>query len=58
MLGTCLTATIIVVEVGLVGYNLHKQGVFKDLKNKFTKQVNDTVETVIQPQLKELSWKH
>ncbi len=54
MLGTCITAGIITIEVGLVAYNLHKQGVFKELRNKFTKQVRDTV---TQPDLKELKWK-
>lgn len=57
MLGTVATASIIVIEIGLVGYNLHKQGVFIELKKKLTKQVSSTVETVIQPKLKGLTWK-
>lgn len=55
MLSTCLTATVIVIEVGIVGYNLHKQGVFKNLKKKFTKQVSNTVDNVTQPILKRIS---
>ena len=57
MLGTALTAGIIAIEVGLVAYNLHKQGVFTEMKNKWTKKVTSTAKTVVQPQLKELSWK-
>ena len=57
MLGTCITAGIITIEIGIVAYNLHKQGVFTELKNKFTKQVRDTAEHVSQPILKELLWK-
>ena len=34
MIGTIITATVIVVEVGLVAYNLNKQGVFSSLKSK------------------------
>ena len=51
MLGACITAGIITIEVGLVAYNLHKQGVFTELRNKFTKQVRDKVE---QPILKRI----
>lgn len=54
MLGTALTATVITIEVGLVAYNLHRQGVFKDLANKFKKPID----IIKQPRLKELSWKH
>ena len=54
MLGACITAGIITIEVGLVAYNLHKQGVFTELKNKFTKQVRDTAENVSQPILKRI----
>lgn len=56
MLGTCITAGLVTIEVGLVAYNLHKQGVFKDLASKFKKQVNRSYQ--VQPRLKELVWKH
>ena len=56
MLGTCLTATLVVVEVGLVGYNLHQQGVFKDLAKRFKKQIKR--DFIPQDTLKDLSWKH
>ena len=54
MLGACITAGIITIEVGIVAYNLHKQGVFTELRNKFTKQVRDTAENVSQPILKRI----
>lgn len=55
MLGTFATATVIVIEVGLIGYSMHKQGVFKDLASKFTKQVSSNIDTVIQPTLKRIT---
>ena len=46
MVGTIITATVITIEVGLVAYNLHKQGVFKAIKDKYTKKKQyDTKDT-------------
>ena len=54
MLGTLATCTLVTVEIGLVAYSMHRQGVFKKMYNKFTERV---VDTVTQPNLKELTWR-
>ena len=51
MLGTVATVAVVTIEIGLVGYNLHKQGAFKAIYNKFAKQARDVVK---QPKLKEI----
>ena len=55
MLGTVCTVAIVTIEVAMVTYQLNKQGVFKDLANKFKTQVSSTVDNVKQPILKRIS---
>ena len=57
MLGTCITAGVVAIEVGLVAYNLHKQGVFTEMKHKFDVKFKRVADRITQPKLKELSWK-
>ena len=57
MLGSVGICIVVTAEISLVAYQAHKAGVFKDIKNKFTKQVCDTADYVVQPTLRRLSWK-
>ena len=52
MLGTIATVTIVAIEVGLVAYNMSKQGVFDNIKNKFKSQVSNTRDFIKQEELK------
>ena len=52
MLGTVATVTIVVIEVGLVAYNMNKQGVFDNIKDKFKSQVSSTRDFIKQEDLK------
>ena len=56
MLGTCITAGVVALEIGIVAYNLHKQGVFTEMKDKLNKRFKRVADTVTQPKLKELRW--
>jgi len=55
MLGSIATCTMVAVEVGTITYSLHKQGVFKDIRNSFKKRT--VTEDVIQPVLKQIKLK-
>lgn len=51
----CVTATVVVAEVGLTIYNMNKAGVFDSIKDKFKKVKIPDIQ--VQPNLKEITWK-